>query len=184
MTAQYPEQKFNDLITAALAADPTLHHTLHTLCKTNGVGFTAQYQQWSDDDHSCICSAAEPTPHHVCTRHAWRHARQMGWGLSEGRDWCAFNGINFLIMPCKDRLGSVLLSKKSVRPWSYWLNRRRRPWEMAVSFYFTHTAIGNCCIPAGQVSVTLLIGPFLPFWVGGAGPQDYTCTCTHTGTHI
>ena len=41
--------------------------------------------------------------------------------------------------------------------------------EMAVSFYFTHTGIANCCIPAGCISVTLLTRPSLSFCVGGSG---------------
>ena len=61
----------NDLITAAFAAELTLHHVLHTPCKTNGVGFTAQYQQWSD--HSCICIWTDTTPR-------FAHAMQDKWG--------------------------------------------------------------------------------------------------------
>ena len=61
----------------------------HRACKTNGVWFTAL-----NNDLITVAFAAG-SGDKTTFAHAMRTcARQMGWGLSEGRDRCGFNGIN------------------------------------------------------------------------------------------
>ena len=57
--------------------------------------------------------------------------------------------------------------------------------EVADTLYFTQTGIVNYyCSPAGRISVTLLIRPFLSFCVGGAGVQDYFNFLLGAGTTL